>query len=84
MTSEPDRGQRNWEDKPEAPDANKRIDAELARSDQLLKIVQVARMANVSERTVWRDIQKGTLRVSYSSPGRPRVAIIDARTYARL
>lgn len=65
-------------------DAIKRIDAELARSERLLKIAQVAILANVSERTVWRDIKQGRLKVQYSVPGRPRVRLADARDYAGL
>ncbi len=41
----------------------KQADAELERAERMLKIAQVARMANVSPRTVWRDITKGALKV---------------------
>lgn len=67
-----------------ARDAVRRTEAELTRNERMLKIAQVARMANVSERTVWRDIRNGKLFVSYPSPGRPRVRLADARTYAGL
>lgn len=53
-------------------------------SERLLKIAQVARLANVSERTVWRDIQAGNLPVRYPMPRRPRVRMSDAREYAGL
>lgn len=59
-------------------------DAELERAERMLKIAQVARMANVSERTVWRDIRAGKLLVRYPAPKRPRVPVESARTYAGL
>lgn len=51
---------------------------------RLLTISQVATLANVSRRTVWRDIQAGRLTVQYPKPGRPRIPIADARRYAGL
>lgn len=62
----------------------KQADAELERAERMLKITQVARMANVSERTVWRDIRAGRLIVRYSAPRRPRVPVECARKYAGL
>jgi len=50
--------------------------------ERVLKIAQVARMANVSERTVWRDIKAGRLVVLYPFPRRPRVPLQGARRYA--
>ncbi len=41
----------------------KQADVELARAERMLKIAQVAKMANVSPRTVWNDITKGALKV---------------------
>lgn len=58
-------------------------DAELERAERMLKIAQVARMANVSERTVWRDIKAGHLVVVYQRPRRPRIHIAIARAYAK-
>jgi len=49
---------------------------------RLLTISQVATMANVSARTVWRDLQAGELPLQYPRPGRPRVRLEDARAYA--
>ena len=60
----------------------RQADAEIERAERMLKIAQVARMANVSERTVWRDIRRGTLEVRYPVPGRPRVPVEIARVYA--
>jgi predicted DNA-binding protein (UPF0251 family) len=40
----------------------KQADVELARAERMLKIAQVARMANVSRGTVWNDILKGALK----------------------
>ena len=62
----------------------KQADHEIERAERMLKIAQVARMANVSERTVWRDIRAGKLLVRYPFPRRPRVAIADARAYCAL
>lgn len=55
---------------------------ESTTTERVLKIAQVARMANVSERTVWRDIKAGRLVVIYPFPRRPRVSIQLARRYA--
>lgn len=60
----------------------RQADAELERAERMLKIAQVARMANVSERTVWRDIRAGKLKIRYPFPRRPRVPIEVARAYA--
>lgn len=57
---------------------------EIEPNERLLKIAQVARLANVSERTVWRDIHAGILPVRYPFPRRPRVTITAARAYAGL
>lgn len=57
-------------------------EAEQTRAERLLKIAQVAIMANVSERTVWRDIKAGRLSVRYPYPHRPRVPLTDAKLYA--
>lgn len=62
----------------------RKADAEIERAERLLKIAQVARMANVSERTVWRDIKAGKLLVTYGTPKRPRVPVEAARAYAGL
>jgi hypothetical protein len=51
-------------------------------AERVLKIAQVARMANVSERTVWRDVKAGRLLVVYPFPRRPRVLLQLARQYA--
>lgn len=67
-----------------ADDLLHQADAELAQAERLLKIAQVARMANVSERTVWRDIQAGRLVVRYPFPHRPRIAISHALIYAAI
>ncbi len=40
----------------------KQADAELERAERMLKIAQVAKMANVSRGTVWNDIIKGALK----------------------
>jgi hypothetical protein len=49
---------------------------------RLLTISQVATMAGVSPRTVWRDVVAGKLTLLYPQPGRSRIAIDDARLYA--
>lgn len=51
---------------------------------RLLTVHQVATMAGVSPRTVWRDILAGKLTLLYPQPGRPRLAVDDARQYAGL
>lgn len=65
-----------------AGDVLARADNESHLAERLLKIAQVARMANVSERTVWRDIAAGVLAVKYPRPHRPRVPVSAAREYA--
>lgn len=63
----------------------RKADAELERAERLLKISQVARMANVSERTIWNDIAKGALKVErklIQTRHRVRVTIEEARRYA--
>lgn len=55
--------------------------------DRLLKVAQVARMANVSPRTVWNDIAKGALKVvrrKLKERNRTRVTVQEARRYAGL
>lgn len=44
-------------------------------SDRLLKIAQVARVWNVSPRTVWRDLQQGKIKAVVSETGRIRVPV---------
>jgi hypothetical protein len=51
---------------------------------RLVTIAQVAVMAAVSRRTIWRDIRAKKLVVCYGTPGRPRVLVDDARAYAGL
>lgn len=65
-------------------DILRNAEAQIERAERLLKIAQVARMANVSERTVWRDIRAGKLQIKYPHPHRPRVPVADARAYAGL
>lgn len=58
---------------------------EIAEAERVLKISEVARMARVSVRTVWRDIDSGLLAVERRTSGkrnRNRVKISVARTYA--
>ena len=58
---------------------------EIAEAERVLKIAEVARMARVSVRTVWRDINAGTLVVERRPAGnrnRNRVKISVARHYA--
>ena len=61
-------------------------DREIAETERVLKIAQVARMANVSPRTVWRDIKRGLLTVErqrIEKRHRIRVALSHAKSYAR-
>lgn len=58
-----------------ADDILHQADAALAQAERLLKIAQVARVWNVSERTVWRDIQSGRLKAVASPSGRIRVPL---------
>lgn len=81
-----EQGQRST-DRPKAAEVQRQADAELARAELMLKIAQVARMANVSPRTVWNDIQKGALMVErrlVNHRYRTRVPIAEARRYAHL
>ena len=58
---------------------------EIADAERVLKISEVARMARVSVRTVWRDIGEGRLEVERRPAGarnRNRVKISVARHYA--
>lgn len=69
------------------PRALKQADAEAERAERMLKIAQVARMANVSPRTVWNDIAKGALQVERKlirCRHRVRVTVANARAYASL
>lgn len=52
--------------------------------ERLLKLTQVARMANVSMSTVWRDLKKGALKGRRTPQGRWRVPLSESRRYAGL
>jgi len=61
------------------------ISRESKVTERLLKIPQVARMANVSERTVWNDIAAGRLSVQRQKlehRHRNRVRLSEAKRYA--
>ena len=56
-------------------------------TERLLKVAQVARMAFLSERTVWRDIRAGRLQVvqmPLNHQRRTRVRLSEAKRYAAL
>ena len=62
-------------------------DRELLACDRLLKVAQVARMANLSPRTVWRDISRGALAVDRRLVGkrhRTRIRLSAAKEYCGL
>jgi hypothetical protein len=57
----------------------------MSEADRLLKVAQVAIMANVSPETVRRDVRKGALLVLRVGPTRRiRVRLPEARRYAGL
>lgn len=61
----------------------RKADAEIERAERLLKIAQVARVWNVSERTVWRDIKEGRVRAVVTESGRTRIPVSALSTRPR-